>query len=196
LISDVVGNNLYQIGISIINSKKTSQILTSISEYNLYVTNSRMTVVDSAISVVAVFSDLFNLLMWIMIFAIVVLVLVNATNTINKNIYNIGVSRAMDAHIGELAFIYSMQMIVFGGLVISLSLVLDYNSVQILNYIIVNNIPKVLDIPGVSEITYVVFNPFISSVCTSLVVILTIFSIFVPIKTIRKTNPVNIIKSR
>ena len=102
----------------------------------------------------------------------------------------------MGAHIGELAFIYSVQMIVFGTLVVTLSMVLDYYSVKILNQIIVNNIPKVIDIPGVSEITYVVFNPYISSICTGLVVLLTIVSIFVPIKTIKKTNPVKIIKSR
>ena len=196
VMKDVVGNNFYQVGVSVINSNNTSEILTKISEYDLYVTNSRMTVVDSAIAVITVFSDLFNLLMWIMIIAIIVLVLVNATNTINKNIYNIGVSRAMGAHIGELAFIYSVQMIAFGTLVVTLSMVLDYYSVKILNQIIVNNIPKVIDIPGVSEITYVVFNPYISSICTGLVVLLTIVSIFVPIKTIKKTNPVKIIKSR
>lgn len=196
LMKDVVGNNFYQVGISIINSDNTSEILTKISEYDLYVTNSRMIVVDSAISVITVFSDLFNFLMWIMIIAIIVLVLVNATNTINKNIFNIGVSRAMGAHVGELAFIYSIQMIVFGALVITFSMILDYYSVKTLNQIIVNNIPKVIDIPGVSEITYVVFNPLISSICTGLVVLLTVFSIFVPIKTIRKTNPVKIIKSR
>ena len=196
LMKDVVGNNFYQVGISIINSDNTSEILTKISEYDLYVTNSKMIVVDSAISVITVFSDLFNFLMWIMIIAIIVLVLVNATNTINKNIFNIGVSRAMGAHVGELAFIYSIQMIVFGALVITFSMILDYYSVKTLNQIIVNNIPKVIDIPGVSEITYVVFNPLISSICTGLVVLLTVFSIFVPIKTIRKTNPVKIIKSR
>ena len=196
LMKDVVGNNFYQVGISIINSDNTSEILTKISEYDLYVTNSKMIVVDSAISVITVFSNLFNFLMWIMIIAIIVLVLVNATNTINKNIFNIGVSRAMGAHVGELAFIYSIQMIVFGALVITFSMILDYYSVKTLNQIIVNNIPKVIDIPGVSEITYVVFNPLISSICTGLVVLLTVFSIFVPIKTIRKTNPVKIIKSR
>ena len=96
----------------------------------------------------------------------------------------------------EMAFIFSIQMVVFGILVIGLSLVFDLYSINILNSIIQNNIAKILDLPGVANMNYLIYNPAIVSSCTGLVVVLTIVSIFFPILTIRLMNPVNIIKAR
>ena len=193
---EIISKNQKRIGISVLDYNNVSEMITQSKELDLVVTNSRIMVVESAISVVMVFKELFELLSWILVITIIVLVIVNAINTINKSIYNIGVSRAMGAHMSEMAFIYSSQMISFGLFVVIISLVLDKYSVQIINKIIQDNISKLLELPGVSSMNYLIYDPAIVSACTILVVILTIISLFFPILTIRLMNPVNIIKSR
>ncbi len=157
---------------------------------------SRLLLVDSSVKVIVVFKKFFQLLTAIMIISIVVLIIINSVNTINKNIYNIGVSRAMGAHMSEMGYVYSFQSIVFGMLIISTSTVLDYMSTKILNKIIGTNIIKLIDLPGSDEMTYVFFSPEITSACSGLIVFLTFISILIPIIAIRVMNPVNIIKSR
>lgn len=191
---DIIGNCFYQVGISILNA--SGDVIINAPEYGLYIANSRISVVKMAIRVVRVFKDLFTLLSCLLIIAIIVIILLNSVTTINKNIYNIGICRSMGAHMGELGFIYSSQMVIFGILTIILSMICDFYSTGIINEIIVNNISKIISVSGVREIDYVVFNPAITTICTSLVVILTIVSILIPIYTIKKMNPVNIIKSR
>ena len=162
----------------------------------LYVCSSRIGIVTKAIDVIRVFSKLFDLLFIIMIVAIAILIIINAMNLINKNIYNIGICRSMGAHIGEIGIIYGVQMIVFGVLIIGLSLLADYFTTNAINYLIVNNISKFLSVPGVSEITYIYFNPLITNYCSGVIVTLIIITIIMPIIIVRKKNPVDIIKSR
>lgn len=183
-------------GIYAINNGKLGELVSYAVENDLLVDSSRMTVVQKAVSVVAVFEDLFTLLLVLMIIAIIVLVVIHTINTYNKNIYNIGVSKSMGAHMSELSFIFAIQMIVFGGLIIALSLVADYYSTNLINDIISNAIPRIVDIPGANTITYLYYNPVITSVSSGLIVVLTIAAIIVPLMAIRVMNPVNIIKSR
>ena len=102
----------------------------------------------------------------------------------------------MGAHVSELGFIYSFQMLSFGALVVVLSLIGDYYSTNILNYIIRNNITNIVLYNGVEEISYVVFNPLFSAICSAIVMVLTMIAIIIPIVIIKVKNPVNIIKSR
>ena len=136
------------------------------------------------------------LLSGIMIISIIVLIVVNTVNIMNRNIYNIGVSRSLGAHLGELGFIYSMQMLIFGILVIIFSNVSDFLSLKFINGVLSNTLPKVIEQPGLEEMTFLYYNPTLSSSITGLVVFLTIISIFVPILAIRLINPVNIIKKK
>ena len=76
------------------------------------------------------------------------------------------------------------------------SMIADYYSTNLINDIISNAIPRIVDIPGANTITYLYYNPAITSVSSGLIMFLTIVSIIVPLTAIRVMNPVNIIKSR
>lgn len=194
--SDIIGSNFYKIGLLTEKNSNNISLYSSFSKYSLILSNSYTFVVEKAISVVKVFSDLFALLQWILIISISVLIIVNSVTTINRGLYTIGISRSLGAHVSELGFIYSFQMIAFGALVIVLSQIGDYYSTNILNYIIRNNISNIVLYNGVEEISYVVFNPLFSSICSSIVMVLTMIAIIIPIVIIKVKNPVNIIKSR
>ena len=183
-------------GIWVLNNGNLGELVSYAVENDLLVDSSRMTVVQKAVSVVAVFEDLFTLLLVLMIIAIIVLVVIHTINTYNKNIYNIGVSKSMGAHMFELSFIFAIQMIVFGILIVLGSMIADYYSTNLINDIISNAIPRIVDIPGANTITYLYYNPAITSVSSGLIMFLTIVSIIVPLTAIRVMNPVNIIKSR
>ena len=196
LLKQLVDPQIFKVGEYIIGVEDPSNIINSVEEYNMYIINSRINVAKLAVKVVAIFSDLFTMVALILVVSIIVLIIINAVNTLNKNIYNIGVSRSMGAHMNELGFIYSLQMIVFGLLVIIFSLALDYFATGFSNSILKNTIPKVIVVPGLNEITFVRFNPAITAFTTLLVVILTIISIIIPIMAIKKMNPVSIIKKK
>ena len=72
----------------------------------------------------------------------------------------------------------------------------DYYSTNLINEIIANAIPRIVDIPGANDITYVKYNPAITSITSGAIMLLTMGSISVPLMAIRLMNPVNIIKSR
>jgi hypothetical protein len=131
-----------------------------------------------------------------MVISILVLIVVNTVNIMNRNIYNIGVSRSLGAHTSELGFIFSLQLLLFGVFVIIFSITTDFLSINLINKILANTIPKVISSPGVENITYLYFNPTLSASITGMIVFLTIASICVPILAIRLMNPVNIIKKK
>ena len=193
---DIIKDNFYQIGLIAYKTDNNISKYSIFSKYDLTLSNSYTLVVEKAIDVVKVFSDLFGLLQWILVISISVLIIVNSITTINRGLYTIGISRSMGAHVSELGFIYSFQMIMFGALVIVLSLIGDYYSTNILNYIIRNNITNIVLYNGVEEISYVVFNPLFSAICSAIVMVLTMIAIIIPIVIIKVKNPVNIIKSR
>lgn len=193
---DIIKDNFYQIGLIAYKTDNNISKYSIFSKYDLILSNSYTLVVEKAISVVKVFSDLFGLLQWILVISISVLIIVNSVTTINRGLYTIGISRSMGAHVSELGFIYSFQMLSFGALVVVLSLIGDYYSTNILNYIIRNNITNIVLYNGVEEISYVVFNPLFSAICSAIVMVLTMIAIIIPIVIIKVKNPVNIIKSR
>ena len=196
-VKDIVEATVYErTGIFVLDNGDLGEVVSYAVNNDLLVDSSRMNVVQKAVSVVAVFEDLFTLLLVLIIIAIIVLVVIHTINTYNKNIYNIGVSKSMGAHMFELSFIFAIQMIVFGVLIIVASLFADRYCMNVINDIIANAIPRIVDIPGANEITYVYFNPIITTTCSGMIMVLTIISIIVPLMTIRLMNPVNIIKSR
>ena len=183
-------------GIYVTNHDNLGELVSYAIDNDLLVDNSRMSVVQKAIAVVAVFEELFTLLLVLMIISIIVLVVIHTINTYNKNIYNIGVSKSMGAHMFELSYIFSIQMIVFGILIVVGSMIADYYSTNIINDIIANAIPRIVNIPGANSITYLKYNPAITSITSGAIMLLTMGSISVPLMAIRLMNPVNIIKSR
>lgn len=193
---DVVGESFYKIGEYVTSAENVGRFAAQVENYNFYINTSRVAVVKAAIRVISIFSELFMLLSGIMIISIIVLIVVNTVNIMNRNIYNIGVSRSLGAHLGELGFIYSMQMLIFGILVIIFSNVSDFLSLRFINGVLSNTLPRVIEQPGLEEMTFLYYNPTLSSSITGLVVFLTIISIFVPILAIRLINPVNIIKKK
>ena len=195
-LSNIVDANYHRIGIYVEDPSVLGEVASYVIDNDMYIDSSRLTVVQKAISVVMVFDDLFGLLMILMIVAIVALIVIHTINTLNKNIYNIGVSRSMGAHMSEMGIIFSVQMIVFGVLIVVCSMVGDYYSTNIINDIIAQAIPRIVNLPGADQITYVFYNPLITAVCSGFIMLLTIIAIFVPIIAIRVMNPVNIIKSR
>ena len=155
-----------------------------------------MNLVDTVVRCVGIFKDMFKLLSAIMVVSILVLIIFNTVNIMNRNIYNIGVSRSLGAHLGELGFIYSTQMFAFGALVIIFSTITNFYSLRIINDILSENIPKVISATGIDDFVYLYFDPSLASSITSAVVFLTIVSIFIPILAIKLINPVNIIKKK
>jgi hypothetical protein len=131
-----------------------------------------------------------------MVISILILIVVNTVNIMNRNIYNIGVSRSLGAHTSELGFIFTLQMLLFGVFVIIFSTITDFLSIEYVNKILSNTIPKIVSAPGVENITYLYYNPGISSSLSGMIVFLTIVSICIPILAIRIMNPVNIIKKK
>ena len=192
----MVQNQFKRVGAYYVDVQDLGKFFTSADELGLNVVTSSVSIVKTVIKCVAIFKDLFKLLSVIMIISVLVLIVVNTVNIMNRNIYNIGVSRSLGAHTSELGFIFALQMLLFGVFVIIFSISADFLSIKFINKILSDTVPKVVNMPGVENITYLYFNPTLSAAITGMIVFLTIASICVPILAIRLMNPVNIIKKK
>lgn len=195
-LEDLVKNQFFRVGAYFVDIKDMGTFFTTAQTLDVTIVSSNIAVVETAINCIAVFKDLFKLLTIIMVFSILILIVVNTVNIMNRNIYNIGVSRSLGAHTSELGFIFTLQMLLFGVFVIIFSTITDFLSIEYVNKILSNTIPKIVSAPGVENITYLYYNPGISSSISSMIVFLTIVSICIPILAIRIMNPVNIIKKK
>ena len=196
LLPSLAKNQFKKVGAYFTGISEMGKFFTHAEELKLSIITSNTAVVKMAVKCIAIFKDLFKLLSFIMVISVLVLIVVNTINILNRNIYNIGVSRSLGAHVNELGFIYSLQMLLFGIFVIVFSTITDYLSIKLINKLLSSTIPKVIELPGVESITYLYFNPSLTMSITSVLVVLTIISIFVPILAIKLMNPVNIIKKK
>ena len=195
-LESLVQNQFKRVGAYYVDVQDLGKFFTSADELGLNVITSSVSIVKTVIKCVAIFRDLFKLLSVIMMISVLVLIVVNTVNIMNRNIYNIGVSRSLGAHTSEVGFIFALQMLLFGVFVIIFSISADFLSIKFINKILSDTIPKVVNMPGVENITYLYFNPTLSAAITGMIVFLTIASICVPILAIRLMNPVNIIKKK
>ena len=193
---EVIGDSFFKIGEYVVDIKDKGGFYISATNNGFNIRSVRMNLVDTVVRCVGIFKDMFKLLSVIMVVSILVLIIVNTVNIMNRNIYNIGVSRSLGAHLGELGFIYSTQMFAFGVLVIIFSTITNFYSLRIINDILSENIPKVINATGIDDFVYLYFDPSLASSITGAVVFLTIVSIFIPILAIKLINPLNIIKKK
>ena len=195
-LENLVQNQFKRVGAYYVEVQDLGRFFTTADTLGVNIITSSVTIVETVVECIAIFTDLFKMLSIIMIISILVLIIVNTVNIMNRNIYNIGVSRSLGAHTSELGFIFALQMLMFGVFVIIFSIISDFLSIKLINKLLADTIPNVVQMPGVENITYLYFDPTLSASLTSMIVILTILSICAPILAIRLMNPVNIIKKK
>ena len=195
-LESLVQNQFKRVGAYYVEVQELGRFFTTADTLGVNIITSSVTIVKTVVECISIFTDLFKLLSIIMIISILVLIVVNTVNIMNRNIYNIGVARSLGAHTSELGFIFALQMLLFGMFVIIFSVISDFLSIKLINKLLADTIPNVIQMPGVENITYLYFDPSLSASLTGMIVILTILSICVPILAIRLMNPVNIIKKK
>ena len=146
------------------------------------------------IQLLSVFYEVFAYISMVVILAIFLIIILNASTIIRQNVYEIGVMKALGAKTSELVVIFTLQMVITCLGVCLLLYSCSNIFMNFANKLLCSGISAYV----VSDVLYnvIVFSPKFFIINIVSVSVFTIFSIMVPILAIRKIKPLKIIKTR
>ena len=142
----------------------------------------------------SVFTQVFMFISIIIILAIFLIIILNASTIIRQNVYEIGVMKALGAKTSELVVIFTLQMIIT---CLSVCILLYFASNTFMGYandLLCNGISAYIgdDV----ELNILIFSYKFFGINIISITLFTIISIMVPILAIRNIKPLKIIKTR
>ena len=177
--------------------KNEGQIYDSITElldnyfvYSYYPTRT----VFRTMQLLSVFTEVFMFISIIIIFAIFLIIVLNASTIIRQNVYEIGVMKALGAKTLELVVIFTLQMVITCLCVCILLYFASNMFIRFANDLLCNGISAYIGDTVLLDILTFSFKFF--SINISSITVFTIISIMVPILAIRSIKPLKIIKTR
>ena len=146
------------------------------------------------IQLLSVFYEVFAYISMVVILAIFLIIILNASTIIRQNVYEIGVMKALGAKTSELVVIFTLQMVITCLGVCLLLYSCSNIFMNFANKLLCSGISAYV----VTDVLYnvIVFSPKFFIINIVSVSVFTIFSIMVPILAIRKIKPLKIIKTR
>ena len=146
------------------------------------------------IQLLSVFYEVFAYISMVVILAIFLIIILNASTIIRQNVYEIGVMKALGAKTSELVVIFTLQMVITCLGVCLLLYSCSNIFMNFANKLLCSGISAYV----VTDVLYnvIVFSPKFFIINIVSISVFTIFSIMVPILAIRKIKPLKIIKTR
>lgn len=146
------------------------------------------------IQLLSVFYEVFAYISMVVILAIFLIIILNASTIIRQNVYEIGVMKALGAKTSELVVIFTLQMVITCLGVCLLLYSCSNIFMNFANKLLCSGISAYV----VTDVLYnvIVFSPKFFVINIVSISVFTIFSIMVPILAIRKIKPLKIIKTR
>ncbi len=175
---------------------KTEQIF-EVAEQNNFIADSIVvSSVQSMAKYVSVFSDLFNLISFVLYIAAVFLVIYFGLKTVNKRMYEIGIIRGLGGKNRSLAWMFALQIVITAIVTCVLSYVGLYVFVNLADEVLVRALMVASSGYTMMDIELISFNvPIIMADCGG-VMLISLLSTLLPLLTLRKVKPINIIKAK
>ena len=145
---------------------------------------------------VSVFSDIFFLIS-LVLYAACISVLVNfGVKAVRGKTYEIGVIKALGGKSKNLAFIFSVEILIVGILTCVFSWVGLYLFIGVANDVLVASLSELATSHVVKDMNFLTFNTAIMTANSVGVFALTLISSFIPMLTLKNIKPINIIKAK
>lgn len=146
------------------------------------------------IELLSVFYEVFMYISFVVIIAIFLIIILNASTIIRQNVYEIGVMNALGAKTNELVTIFTLQMLIT-CLCVCLLLYSCSNIFMVFaNKLLCSGISAYIGQEKFYNV--IVFSPKFFIINIVSITVFTVASIMVPILAIRKIKPLKIIKTR
>ncbi len=173
-----------------------STIYTAGEKMNYFVPSNQFMAVQSIAGVVEVFKDFFEMIVAVLYVACTLLLVFFGVRSIRKNIFEIGVLRALGAKTHNLALIFALQMIMLGVIICIVSLVGMYFGVRFGNAVLVKGFVAYSENPLAGATTIIRYRTTTAVVGATLVLALSVLASVVPVVSLRKVKPRQIIVSQ
>jgi len=165
-------------------------------EVGFYSSNHYFKSVYTIINIIGIFSEIFSLAIIVLILLEVLLIVSFSIRTIKKKLYEIGVLRALGGTILQVSKTFILQVIylvLFTCLISTVSIILLN---QPLNYMLATKLSEFTNNKDIATLSILNFNPFILITVYTLILIVSLSSSIIPIISIKKVKPINIIKNK
>ena len=152
--------------------------------------------VQTMAKAVSVFGDLFKLISFVLYVAAIFLVIYFGLKTVNKRMYEIGIIRGLGGKNRSLAWMFALQIIITAIVTCILSYIGLYIFVNLADEVLVRALMASSNGYTMLNIELISFNvPIIMADCGG-VMFLSFLSTMLPLLTLRKVKPINIIKAK
>ena len=202
--STIAGNNLYyellECGNNpyclVFDDNSNIDLLNEVSkEHNLYVCNIDTAVVPVINTILSLFKVLCLLIITLLFVATFIYIVFYGINSIKRNIYEIGVLKALGAKIFDIGRIFMLQIALLGFAISVFSIVGIIIASDFSNFLLVNAFEDFLSIT-IFGLKIIGKHPDIISIDLTLVFVLTVISSIIPLIYLRALKPLNILKGR
>ena len=146
------------------------------------------------IELLSVFYEVFMYISAVVIVAIFLIIILNASTIIRQNVYEIGVMKALGAKTNELVTIFTLQMLITCLGVCFLLYSCSNLFMSFANRLLCSGISAYITFDKFYNV--IVFSPKFFIINIISITVFTVLSIMVPILAIRKIKPLKIIKTR
>ena len=178
------------------DTTKIEQIF-EVAEQNDFIADSVVvSSVQTMAKAVSVFGDLFKLISFVLYVAAIFLVIYFGLKTVNKRMYEIGIIRGLGGKNRSLAWMFALQIIITAIVTCVLSYFGLYIFVNLADAVLVRALMASSSGYVMLNIELISFNvPIIMADCGG-VMFLSLLSTLLPLLTLRKVKPINIIKAK
>lgn len=163
---------------------------------NFYVPSMQYMAVQSVAGAVKVFKDFFLIIVAVLYVICAVVLVSFGVRSIRKNIFEIGVLRAMGTKTHYLAIIFALQMVMLGLIVCIFALGGMYLGVRFGNAVLVKGFVAYTGNPLAGQLTIIRFRKTTALVGAALVLALSVIASVVPVVSLRRIKPRQIIVSK
>jgi ABC-type lipoprotein export system ATPase subunit len=192
----VIENETIGYALYLDNIDKIGELHSTFNSLDYYIESDLYTSITTITNIVIIFGELFSLITIFIISACAFLIIYFASYNIKKNKFNIGVLKALGTNTFNVLKIFSLQVLLVGVSSSILSAIGVYVFTGITNDILVNSLVNILYLDNIIGINILEFNPLIVGIDLLFITSLTIITSLLPIITLHRIKPMNIIRSK
>ena len=178
------------------NTDKAAELYEVFDELAYHLKSDLFTSIDSVGKMAKVFNQFFDIIIWV-IFAAGVLLLVSfARQNIKRRTYDIGVMKSLGSTTREIGFIFGMQVFLVGILICIFSTIALYFGTTIVNGILVESVMAIVGTRSLRGTTILQFRPFAVIINATFVLTIILLTIIATVGRLHKIKPSQIIRSK
>ena len=178
------------------NTDAAAELYETFDDLAYHLKSDLFTSIDSVGKMAKVFNQFFDLIIWV-IFAAGVLLLVSfARQNIKRRTYDIGVMKSLGSTTKEIGFIFGVQVLLVGLLICLCSTIALYFGTGIVNGILVESVMNIVGTRSLKGANVLKFSPFVVIINITFVLTIILLTIITSVGRLHKIKPSQIIRSK